>query len=137
MSVVLAADEELVRSLPLPLAQLYRRAHDAKTPLERHMMSYYLWQASLELLGSVAIVAYAERSEHDRALTERLTSLARPAVGHWWEYVRLLVPALADGGEEPFGEIRDLVREFAEQFTANRRAWMRRCENAWGDRRRA
>jgi serine/threonine protein kinase len=105
----LAPDEELIRRLPLPLAQLYRRAHDAKTPLERHMMAYYLWQASLELLGSVAIVAYAERSEHDPALAERLISLARPAVGNWWEYVRLLIPTLADAGEESFRGIRDLV----------------------------
>jgi hypothetical protein len=28
----LAYDEELARRLPLPLAQLYRRAHNAKSP---------------------------------------------------------------------------------------------------------
>ncbi len=109
MSGYLTPDEELVRRLPLPLAQLHRRAHDAKTPLERVLVAYYLWEASLKLLGSVAIVAYAERSEHDPVLTERLTSLARPALGNWWEYVRLLVPALADAGDEPFRAVRDLV----------------------------
>ena len=57
----LTPDEDLVRRLPLPLAQLYRRAHNAKTPLERHNAAYYLWEAALKLLGSVAIVAYAER----------------------------------------------------------------------------
>ena len=30
----LTPDEDLVRRLPLPLAQLYRRAHNAKTALD-------------------------------------------------------------------------------------------------------
>ena len=50
-----ATDEELIARLPLPLAQLYRRARNSKTPLDRHLTSYYLWEASLKLLGSVAI----------------------------------------------------------------------------------
>ena len=56
-------DDELARRLPLPLAQLYRRAHNAKTDLERHNAAYYLWEAALKLLGAAAIVAYAERNE--------------------------------------------------------------------------
>ena len=83
MSALPPADEDLVRRLPLPLAQLYRRAHNAKTPLERHQAAYYLWEAALKLLGSGAVVEYAEGSKHDPALAELLTSLARPAVGHW------------------------------------------------------
>ena len=50
-------DEELVHRLPLPLARLYRRAHNAKGALERHLQAYQLWEASLKLLGSVAVVA--------------------------------------------------------------------------------
>jgi hypothetical protein len=38
----LAIDEDLVQRLPLPLAQLYRRAHNAKTPLEQHLTAFYL-----------------------------------------------------------------------------------------------
>ena len=52
-------DEDLARRLPFPLAQLYRRAHNAKTALERHQAAYYLWEAGLKLLGSVALVEYA------------------------------------------------------------------------------
>jgi WD40 repeat protein len=102
-------DEDLVRRLPLPLAQLYRRAHNAKSALERHLTAFYLWEATLKLLASAAVVAYAERAEHDPQLAERLQSLARPALGHWWEFVHLLVPALADGGDAGFGKVRDLV----------------------------
>ena len=50
-------NEPLARRLPLPLAQLYRRAHNAKTPLDRHLTAYYLWEAALKLLASAAVVA--------------------------------------------------------------------------------
>src|SRR5437870_3298465 len=61
MSHSLSHDEELVRRLPLPLAQLYRRAQNAKTALERHLTSYYLWEAGLKLLGAVTLVEYGNR----------------------------------------------------------------------------
>ena len=102
-------DEDLVRKLPLPLAQLYRRAHDAKTPLDRHLAAFYLWEASLKLLASVAIVTYAEAGEPAPELAERLQNLARPALGHWWAFIRLVVPVLADSGDEGFRATRDLV----------------------------
>ena len=95
-------DDDLARRLPLPLAQLYRRAHNAKTDLDRHNAAYCLWEAALKLLGSAAIVAYAERGEPAPELRERLENLARPALGHWWEFVRLLLPPLADAGDAGF-----------------------------------
>src|ERR1700730_15442739 len=63
------ADETLVRRLPLPLAQLYRRVHNAKTALERHLTAFYLWEAGLKLLASVAIVEYVQRGPVDAELT--------------------------------------------------------------------
>jgi hypothetical protein len=105
----LAFDEDLIRRLPLPLAQLYRRAHNAKTALERHLVAYYLWEAALKLLGSVAIIEYAEAGDHDPALAERLQNLARPATGHWWEFVRRLVPVLADAGDGHFRQVREIL----------------------------
>ena len=78
-------DEALPQRLPLPLAQLYRRAHNAKTALDRHLTAFYLWEASLKLLGCTAVVAYAARPEHDPKIAEKLQSLARaltrPLVG--------------------------------------------------------
>jgi hypothetical protein len=94
MRLDLAIDEALIQRLPLPLAQLYRRAHNAKTPLERHLTAYHLWEAALKLLASVAIVEYAERPDPDPQLAECLTSLARPSLGHWWELVRRLMPGV-------------------------------------------
>ena len=95
--------------LPLPLAQLYRRAHNAKTALERHLAAFYLWEAALKLLASTAIVEYADSAAADPAITEKLQNLARPALGHWWSFARLLIPTLADRGLEPFQKLRDVL----------------------------
>jgi serine/threonine protein kinase len=102
-------DEALVQRLPTPLARLVRRARNAKTPQDRHQAAFYLWEAALKLLGSVAVVEYAACAEHDPALVELLQSLARPSVGHWWGFVRRLVPVLADSGDAGFARARELV----------------------------
>jgi hypothetical protein len=41
-------DEDLVRRLPVPQAQLDRRARNARSPLERHLTAFYLWEAALK-----------------------------------------------------------------------------------------
>src|SRR5205085_1865470 len=87
-------DESLIPRLPLPLAQLYRRAHNEKSALARYLTAYYLWEASLKLLAATSIITYAGRAERSTELTEQLQNLARPALGHWWSIVRGLVPFL-------------------------------------------
>ena len=109
MNEMFSIDEAIVQKLPLPLAQLARRAANAKTPLDRQLAAYYVWEAGLKLLASAAIVEYTARDDHDPALAERLRNLARPSVGHWWEFVRRLVPVLADAGDPGFAEVRDMV----------------------------
>ena len=109
MSETVSVDESLVQGLPLPLVRLIRRAQNAKTPLDRHQHAYYLWEAALKLLGSVAVVEYARLGHHDPPLVEMLENLARPAVGHWWQFVRRLVPVLADAGDHGLVPVRDLV----------------------------
>ncbi|HEV3257978.1 MAG TPA: serine/threonine-protein kinase [Gemmataceae bacterium] len=104
-----ALDEQLLQGLPLPLAQLCRRSQNAKTPLERHLTAYYLWESALKLLGATAVVEYAELKDHDPELTEKLKNLARPSVGHWWELVRRLVPVLAEKGDQGFATARELL----------------------------
>lgn len=100
-------DEDLVRRLPLPLAQLYRRADSAVDPLKRHLAAFDLWEASLLLLASAAIVEYAEQANPDPQLVERLKNLARPHLGQWWELARMLVPALAMRGDERYGQLAE------------------------------
>jgi hypothetical protein len=40
MAAPLPFDDDLLHRLPLPLAQLYVRAGNAKTPLDRHLAAY-------------------------------------------------------------------------------------------------
>jgi WD40 repeat protein/serine/threonine protein kinase len=100
-------DESLVARLPLPLAQLYRRAHEVTLPLERHLVAFYLWEATLKLVASVAVVEYAAGDAPDPAIAERLRNLARPSLGHWREFVRLLLPPLAARGDSAFVALHD------------------------------
>lgn len=97
---VLSLDETLERRLPLPLARIYHGVYIGKSAKDRVLTAYYLWEAALKLLASVAVVEYAENStaQSDEQLNTRLSNLARPAVGHWWEFIRLLVPLLAREG---------------------------------------
>jgi WD40 repeat protein/serine/threonine protein kinase len=109
MSRDLPFAEALAQRLPLPLAQLYRRAHNAKSPLDRSLAAYFLWEAGLKLLASAAVVVYAENGEPDAALAQCLQKLARPALGDWWELVWRLTPILAKAGDPHFAAVRDLV----------------------------
>jgi eukaryotic-like serine/threonine-protein kinase len=109
MRADLPFDDTLARGLPLPLAQLYRRAHNAKTALGRHLTAFSLWEAGLKLLASVAIVEYAQRGRPEPQLAGMLQGLARPSLGQWWEFVRRLVPVLAEAGDAPFQKLHDLL----------------------------
>ncbi|MGH7174323.1 MAG: hypothetical protein ACRELG_28995 [Gemmataceae bacterium] len=90
-------DEQRVQRLPLPLAQLYRRAHNAKSAQERHHAAYFLWEAALKLLGCAAVVSFLHAGRTpDARLAEVLQKLARPSVGPWGALVRALTVELAD-----------------------------------------
>jgi WD40 repeat protein/serine/threonine protein kinase/tetratricopeptide (TPR) repeat protein len=109
MSIPPAFDDELARRLPLPLAKLYRRAHNAKAPKDRHDTAFYLWEATLRLLASAVVAGYAERPGHDPDLDAALRKLARPALGDWLSLIRRLVPILAEGGDAGCAAIRELL----------------------------
>jgi hypothetical protein len=103
-------DEDLVRRLPLPLAQLYRRADNAKSAFECHATAFYLWEVAIKLLGSVAIVQYTEQSDPDSNVFEWLQqALGRASLGDWWEFSRRLVPLLAERGDEGFQRVREIL----------------------------
>src|SRR5262245_34191098 len=110
MGRLLSLDEDLLRRLPLPLAQMARRAHNAKTPLERNHAAYYLWEATLKLLVTLVVIGYANhKSPHPQAV-RTLQALARPTVGHWWEFTRSLLSLLAGDGRAELAWLRDWVQ---------------------------
>jgi hypothetical protein len=120
MSNAVSVDDSLIQKLPLPLARLAIRAQNAKRPLDRYLGAYYLWEAALKLLGGVAVVEFSTLGPQDPKLTAVLETLARPSLGHWWEYVRRLVPVLADSGDGGFIRVRDLVLGRAMTFRVSR-----------------
>src|SRR4051794_21208067 len=106
MPTDLPLDDALIQRLPLPLAQLLRRAVNAKTDVDRILTAYSVWEAGLKLLASVAVVTYAGQPEPNLSLTDE-QHLNRPSNGNWWALVRLLVPRLAKTGAPGFGAVRD------------------------------
>ena len=78
--------EFLVR-LPLPIAQLYRRAHNAKDARARHDNTFYLFEALIKLAATPAVAAYLDEVERGSprvpVLDRLLVCLASPSLGQW------------------------------------------------------
>jgi serine/threonine protein kinase len=108
MSLEQSLDEGLLARLPLPLGQLYRRAPNAKTPLEQHLTSFYLWEAGIKLFSAAAVAEYVARGASEPLVEQGIRNLARPALGHWWECTRLLLPVLARHDAD-FQQLRELL----------------------------
>ncbi|MEM6751271.1 MAG: hypothetical protein AAF612_12465, partial [Planctomycetota bacterium] len=89
--------------LPLPIAQLYLRAHNAKDPRARHDHGFFVLEAAAKL-SAVAMLAQALdaqlREPHDD-WTQRLGALARPSLGHWAQLVRWLASSDQVEGDLP------------------------------------
>ncbi len=102
-------DDAFLARLPLPLAQLFRRTLNAKTPLEQHLAASRIAELGLKVMACGAIVQYAALNRPDPQINECLQNLARPALGHWWEFVRRLVPLLADVPLDGYGTLREFL----------------------------
>lgn len=85
--------EYLVR-LPLPLAQLYSRAYNAKDGRSRHDNCFYLFEALIKLTSCSLIASYVDGIRRgDRRsgkLDKPLAQLALPSLGQWVGFVREL-----------------------------------------------
>jgi class 3 adenylate cyclase len=83
---------EYLVQLPLPLAQLYSRASNAKDPRGRYENAYYLFEALIKLTAAPLIAAYLQEVRHGgthvEALDRQLTQLALPSLGQWVGMVR-------------------------------------------------
>ncbi len=90
-------NEELCKRLPLPLAQLYERAHSAKSEMERHHIAYYLWEAGIKLMASAVVLRYAMQSPQQQEHAVLLQRLVKPQTSHWCEILRALLPITARG----------------------------------------
>jgi molecular chaperone DnaK len=116
MSSTQLSEETLARRLPLPLARLLRRAHNADTPTDRHLVANYLWEAALKLLASTAVVESAEVARGNSKIEERLNELDRPSLGHWWSLVRELTPILAESNPGSFADLQHYLFHATEDW---------------------
>src|SRR5271169_6656627 len=85
---------DYVVRLPLPLAQLYSRAFNAKDGRARHDNAYYLFEALIKLSAAPVVAGYIEEIKNGQprvaALDRLLLQLALPSLGQWAAIVREL-----------------------------------------------
>jgi WD40 repeat protein/serine/threonine protein kinase len=90
--------------LPLPLAQLYNRAYNAKDPRGRHDNAFYLFEALVKLAVAPAVASYLQEvgggAPRVPALDRQLAHLALPSLGQW------------------LGMLRELARHFGQRVDA-------------------
>jgi eukaryotic-like serine/threonine-protein kinase len=105
--------EYLVR-LPLPLAQLYDRAHNAKDPRARYDNTFYLFEVLIKLAAAPAIACYlhevGQKASHSKALDRILAQLALPSLGQWVGMLRELARHFGqrpDASSHPLGHLWD------------------------------
>jgi WD40 repeat protein/serine/threonine protein kinase len=135
MGANLVVAEGLIARLPLPLAQQYRRAHDYRlAPSERCYAAYYVWEAGLKLLASTAIVHYAAGQAVDETANSYLRFLARPAIGHWWGFVKLLLPLVARQGHADARAVVQLLFDKQKRNDLPMCAGLLGALNAWPEK---
>ncbi len=112
----------LVR-LPLPLAQLYSRAHNAKQARARHDNAFYLCEALIKLAAAPAIVTYLNEAKRGAtrsdAVDRPLAHLTLPSLGHWLALLRESARHFGnrvDAASHPLGHLW-------EQLSTKRREW--------------
>ena len=85
---------EYLLRLPLPLAQLYGRANNAKDARGRHDNAFYLFEALIKLTATPLIAAYRQEiaggAKRDPELDRLLGQLGLPSLGHWTGFLREL-----------------------------------------------
>jgi Protein tyrosine and serine/threonine kinase len=114
---------EYLVQLPLPLAQLYSRASNAKDPRGRYENAYYLFEALIKLTAAPLIAAYLQEVRHGgthvEALDRQLTQLALPSLGQWVGMVREVARSFgerADASSHPLGHLwPQLTRQHRDQ----------------------
>ena len=82
---------DLLSKLPLPLARVYLRALNARSPADRHMNAYYLMEAYIKTAVAVWGQSYVKGAAGDPRVDESLAALGMPSTGQWVGLLRELV----------------------------------------------
>jgi eukaryotic-like serine/threonine-protein kinase len=109
----------LLSELPMPLAQLGRRALGAQAGLERHHAAFYLAEAALKLAASARVGRWLSTAADPKAeLARGLEALVLPSLGHWCGFLRDVSDALARGSEaatDPLGASAQVLSKGLER----------------------
>jgi eukaryotic-like serine/threonine-protein kinase len=85
---------QLQASLPMPVAQLVRRALKAEPGLDRHNAAFYLGEVSLKLAASMRVGRWLDVAQPGSALAKKLEALVLPSLGTWCGILRDVGAAL-------------------------------------------
>jgi len=87
---------ELLSTLPLPLAQVLRRALNGKSAVDKHNNAFYLAEVSMKLAATLRIGLWLDRAlQPGGKVAGELESLALPSLGHWLSFLRATNQELA------------------------------------------
>lgn len=116
---------EYLLRLPLPLAQLYGRANNAKDACGRHDNAFYLFEALIKLTATPLIAAYRQEiaggAKRDPELDRLLGQLDLPSLGHWTGFLRELAKRFGEraaAATHPLGNISDQLTRIRHDFPA-------------------
>ncbi|MFC1849592.1 hypothetical protein ACFL27_05225 [candidate division CSSED10-310 bacterium] len=78
-----------LNTLPLPIAQVLRRAINAKSAVDRHHLAFFAGEAMLKLAAAARVGTYLQHCfEAGSKLAQQLESLVLPSTGHWLGFLR-------------------------------------------------
>jgi hypothetical protein len=105
---------EYLLRLPLPVAQLYSRAYNAKDARSRHDNCYYLFEVLIKLSACPLTACYVQGirrgGQRVARLDQLLLQLAFPSLGQWMAILRETARhygALPDAASHPLGQMWD------------------------------
>lgn len=101
----------LQNELPMPLAQLLKRALRAGPGLEQHTSAFYVAEASIKLAAGMRVGRWLDTAcKPGTDLAKRLESLALPSLGMWAGFLRELSADLAKTAKAAGAEADAIAR---------------------------
>ena len=109
----------LLSEVPLPLAQLGKRALNARGAAERHAGAFYVAEATLKLAASARIGLWLQTAcEPGGKLAASLEALALPSLGHWCGFLREVGQGLAKSEAAQGKTLADTAKQLVAEMRA-------------------
>lgn len=107
--------------LPLPLAQLYSRAHNAKDTRTRHDNCFYIFESLIKLSTCPLIGSYLDDlkrgKDHNEHVDRALSHLALPSLGQWVGMLRELSRHYGESDTTRGHPLRPVWRQLTRKHT--------------------